>query len=77
MVLTAPAIVSTTDNSTNPVATSSGDSPAQAGERELEGAENDAEGIHENQLNEELVNQESQPTPLSKYPNLLLRTTLR
>ena len=89
--LTAPATVSTTDNSTNPAATSIGDSPAQAGERELEEAENDVEGIHENQLKEtendvegihenrlngELVNQESQPTPLSAVPESPIENNL-
>jgi len=81
--LTAPATVSTTDNSANPAAKSIGDSLAQADKRELEEVENDVEGIHENQLedakndvegkhenrlNGELVNQESQPTPLSTVP---------
>ncbi|XP_073265014.1 uncharacterized protein [Populus alba] len=66
--LTALTTVSTIDNSTNPTTTSSGDSPAQVDERELEEAKNDVEGIHENQLNGELVNQESQLTPLSAVP---------
>lgn len=47
--LTAPATVNTTDNPTSLVTTD--DSPTHTDERQLGEPENDAEEIHENQLN--------------------------